>query len=82
MRRFFGLFALLVGVSLIVTTTSSAKDPEGRVVNTKAKRSVKKPVEPAQEAQPLEATPTDAKPLEPTPAETGTEADSTGNRTD
>jgi hypothetical protein len=73
MRRCFGLFAVLVGVSLIVTTTSSAKDPEGRVVNTKAKRAVKKPVEPAQEAQPLEATPTDAKPLEPTPAKTGTE---------
>ncbi len=47
MRRLFGLFALLVGVSLLVTTTSSAKDPEGRVVNTKMQRSVKKPVEPA-----------------------------------
>lgn len=84
MRRFFGLFALLVGVSLIVTTTSSAQDPEGRVVNTKAKRSVKKPVEPAREAQPLEATPADAKPLEPTPAETGTEATppATEQRTD
>jgi hypothetical protein len=75
MRRLFGLFSLLIGVGLLVATTSSAKDPEGRVVNnTKMKRSVKKQVEPASaEAQPLVATPTDAKPLEPTPIESGTE---------
>jgi hypothetical protein len=74
MRRLFGLFALLVCVSLLATTTLSAKDPEGRVVNTKANRPVKKQVEPPPaEARPLAATPTDAKPLEPTPAEARTE---------
>ena len=42
-------FALLVGVSLMVITTSTAKDPEGRVVNTKSSPSVKKPLQPSPE---------------------------------
>ena len=42
MRRLFGLFALVVGLSLLLTTTVSAKDSEGRVVNAKTKRALKR----------------------------------------
>ncbi|MHB8952622.1 MAG: hypothetical protein ACYC4U_06545 [Pirellulaceae bacterium] len=82
MRRLFGLFALLVGMSLLVSATSSAKDPEGRVLNTRATRSVKKPVEPvAQERAPLEALPTEVKPLQPIPTESDVEATSPATQT-
>ena len=70
MRRLFGMSALVVGVSVLLTTAVSAKDPEGRVVNPKSKRVVKRVDDaPPAETTPAEATPTEARPLEPTPTE-------------
>jgi hypothetical protein len=93
MRRLLGLFALVVGVSLLLTTTASAKDPEGRVVNSKTKRALKKLADPARdgtvptegvptEATPAEATPAEATPADATPTETGQAQESTGETTE
>ena len=65
MRRLFGMSALVVGVSVLLTTTASAKDPEGRVVNSKPKRVVKRLVD----TVPGETTPTEATPTEATPTD-------------
>jgi hypothetical protein len=88
MRRLLGLFALVVGVSLLLTTTASAKDPEGRVVNSKTKRALKKLADPARdgtvptEGVPTEATPAEATPTDASPTETGQAQESTGGTTE
>ncbi len=57
MRRLFGASVLVVGASLVLSSTAAAKEPEGRVVNTNPKRVVKKLVDTAgAEATPTEPT--------------------------
>ena len=98
MRHFFGLFVLVAGLSLLLTTTVSAKDSEGRVVNSKTKRALKKLVDPPRdetvptegtpaeatpaEATPMEATPAEATPTDASPTETGQAQESTGETTE
>ncbi len=93
MRHFFGLFVLVAGLSLLLTTTVSAKDSEGRVINSKTKRVLKKLVDPPRdetvptestpaEAAPTQATPTEATPTDASPTETGQAQESTGETTE
>lgn len=60
MRRCLGALTLAVSASLLLTSTASAQNSEGRVVNAKPKRPVKRLVDPAPTPTPAESTPVPA----------------------